>query len=62
MLFGWSWPIALRRLLGLFAFAYAALHFGVWIVLDQFFDWPAMLADIVKRPYITVGMRGARCS
>ena len=56
VLFGWSWPIALRRLLGLFAFAYAALHFGVWIVLDQFFDWPAMLADIVKRPYITVGM------
>jgi sulfoxide reductase heme-binding subunit YedZ len=28
----------------------------VWLVLDQFFDWPAMLADIVKRPYITVGM------
>lgn len=55
-LFGWSWPIALRRLLGLFAFAYATLHFGVWIVLDQFFDWPAMLADVVKRPYITVGM------
>jgi len=56
LLFGWSWPIALRRLLGLFAFAYAALHFGVWIVLDQFFDWPAMWADVVKRPYITVGL------
>jgi sulfoxide reductase heme-binding subunit YedZ len=56
LLLGWSWPIALRRLLGLFAFAYAALHFGVWIVLDQFFDWPAMWADIVKRPYITVGL------
>lgn len=54
--FGWSWPIRLRRLLGLFAFTYAALHFGVWIVLDQFFDWPAMGADIAKRPYITVGM------
>ena len=56
LLLGWSWPIALRRLLGLFAFAYASLHFGVWIVLDQFFDWPAMLTDIAKRPYITVGM------
>ena len=56
LVFGWSWPIALRRLLGLFAFAYATLHFSVWIVLDQFFDWPAMWADILKRPYITVGM------
>jgi sulfoxide reductase heme-binding subunit YedZ len=56
LLFGFSWPIALRRLLGLFAFTYAVLHFGVWIVLDQFFDWPAMLEDILKRPYITVGM------
>jgi len=56
IVFGWSWPIRLRRLLGLFAFTYAALHFGVWIVLDQFFDWPAMAADIAKRPYITVGM------
>jgi sulfoxide reductase heme-binding subunit YedZ len=54
--FGWSWPIALRRLLGLFAFFYAALHLGVWLALDHFFDWPAMAADIVKRPYITVGM------
>jgi sulfoxide reductase heme-binding subunit YedZ len=56
ILLGVSWPITLRRLLGLFAFAYAVLHFGVWLVLDQFFDWPAMVADIVKRPYITVGM------
>ena len=56
ILFGLSWPISLRRLLGLFAFTYACLHFSVWIVLDQFFDWPAMLADILKRPYITVGM------
>jgi sulfoxide reductase heme-binding subunit YedZ len=53
---GWSWPIALRRLLGLFAFAYASLHFCVWLVLDHFFAWKQMGADIVKRPYITVGM------
>ena len=46
----------LRRLLGLFAFFYAPLHFGVWLVLDHFFDWAQMGADIVKRPYITVGM------
>ena len=53
---GLSWPVTLRRLLGLFAFFYASLHFLVWIVLDHFFDWPEMGADIVKRPYITVGM------
>jgi sulfoxide reductase heme-binding subunit YedZ len=56
LLFGLSWPVTLRRLLGLFAFFYASLHFSVWVVLDHFFDWPTMGADIVKRPYITVGM------
>ena len=56
ILFRWSWPIALRRLLGLFAFFYASLHFSVWLVLDHFFAWRQMGADIVKRPYITVGM------
>jgi sulfoxide reductase heme-binding subunit YedZ len=55
ILFGLSWPVTLRRLLGLFAFSYALLHFSVWIVLDHFFDWPTMAADVVKRPYITVG-------
>ena len=56
LLFHWSWPVTLRRLLGLFAFFYASLHFSVWLVLDHFFDWRQMGADIVKRPYITVGM------
>ena len=53
---GLAWQMSLRRLLGLFAFVYAALHFSVWIGLDHFFDWRQMGADIVKRPYITVGM------
>src|SRR5215510_16012846 len=48
ILFGLSWPIALRRLLGLFAFSYVCLHFAVWSVLDFFFDWPRMWADILK--------------
>jgi sulfoxide reductase heme-binding subunit YedZ len=56
ILFGWSWPVTLRRLLGLFAFFYASLHFSVWLVLDHFFNWREMGADILKRPYITVGM------
>ena len=53
---GMAWQMPLRRLLGLFAFAYAAMHFSVWIVLDHFFNWSQMGADVVKRPYITVGM------
>ncbi|MBI3458035.1 MAG: sulfoxide reductase heme-binding subunit YedZ [Candidatus Rokubacteria bacterium] len=56
LLFGLSWPITLRRLLGLFAFSHAVLHFSVWIVIDHFFDWPTMGADIVKRTFITAGM------
>jgi methionine sulfoxide reductase heme-binding subunit len=55
ILFGLSWPVTLRRLLGLFAFAYALLHFSVWLVVDHFFDWPEMAKDVVKRPYVTVG-------
>jgi predicted Zn-dependent peptidase/DMSO/TMAO reductase YedYZ heme-binding membrane subunit len=56
IVFGWGWQMTLRRLLGLFAFVYVCLHLSVWAVLDHFFDWPQMGADIVKRPYITVGM------
>ena len=56
LLFHLSWPAALRRLLGLFAFFYVLLHFSVWLVLDHFFAWSQMGADIAKRPYITVGM------
>jgi len=53
---GLAWPVLLRRLLGLFTFFYASLHFSVWILLDHFFNWDQMLADLVKRRYITVGM------
>lgn len=49
------WLLRLRRMLGLFAFFYASLHFLTWLVVDQFFDWEAILKDIAKRPYITVG-------
>lgn len=51
-----SWQISLRRLLGLFTFFYACLHFSVWILVDHFFNWDQMVIDIVKRRYITVGM------
>jgi sulfoxide reductase heme-binding subunit YedZ len=44
-----------RRMLGLFTFFYACLHFVTYIWLDQFFDPAAIARDIVKRPFITVG-------
>ncbi len=47
-----------RRMLGLFAFFYVCLHFLTWFVLDKFFSFPEMWADIIKRRYITVGMLG----
>ncbi len=47
--------ISMRRMLGLFAFFYAALHFSTYIVLDQFFAFGEIFEDIAKRPYITVG-------
>lgn len=54
-LFKINWLIKLRRMLGLFAFFYAVLHFITYIWLDQFFDWQEILIDIPKRPFITIG-------
>lgn len=48
--------LRLRRMLGLFAFTYALLHFITYAWLDQNLDFHAILADILKRPYITIGM------
>jgi methionine sulfoxide reductase heme-binding subunit len=58
---GWNEVIRVRRMLGLFAFFYASLHMLTWAVLDQFFDLPAMVEDIARRPYITVGMTAFVC-
>ena len=55
---GWNGAIRFRRMIGLFAFFYATLHFLTWLVLDQFFGWEFILADIAKRPYITMGFTG----
>lgn len=52
---GWSELARVRRMLGLFAFFYAVLHFTTYIWVDQFFDLRAIVADIWKRPFITVG-------
>jgi methionine sulfoxide reductase heme-binding subunit len=50
------WLIGWRRMLGLFAFFYGTLHLLTWLWLDKFFDPHEMLADIVKRRFITAGM------
>ena len=52
---GWSGLIKLRRMFGLFCFFYACLHFLIWFWLDQNLDLQAMWADVLKRPFITMG-------
>jgi sulfoxide reductase heme-binding subunit YedZ len=54
-LLNWQWLLRLRRMFGLYAFFYAMLHFAAYVGLDQFFDWHAIMKDVVKRPFITVG-------
>ncbi len=52
---GWNWLQRFRRMLGLFAFFYTLLHFLVWLILDQGVLWSAIVEDIAKRPFITIG-------
>lgn len=52
---GWSWLLRLRRMLGLYAFFYAVVHFLSYVAFDQVFDLGEILKDIAKRPFITVG-------
>ncbi len=52
---GWTHLVRLRRMLGLFAFFYVVLHFSVYVVLDLELNFRTVLADIAKRPYITLG-------
>ena len=55
---GWNSLAPLRRMLGLFAFFYATLHFSTYLVLDFFFAFDLILDDIVERRYITAGFTG----
>lgn len=55
LLTGWNRVVRLRRLLGLFAYFYAVLHFLTWLLLDHQLDWPLMIEDVLERPYITIG-------
>lgn len=51
----WNWLIKLRRMIGLFAFFYVALHFTAFFWFDHFFNVEEMLKDVAKRPFILVG-------
>ena len=53
---GRTWAVGLRRMLGLFAFFYAALHFATYIALDQGFRFGAIAKDVVMRKFIFVGV------
>ncbi len=55
---GWNRLLRFRRMLGLFAFFYIVLHFLTYAVLDQGLDVAVIVEDIIKRPYITLGMTG----
>jgi len=59
---GWNWLAKHRRTLGLYAFAYGLLHLSVWVLLDvqliisEYVGWDVVQKDLLKRPYITIGM------
>lgn len=50
-----AWPIQLRRMLGLYSFFYAVMHFIIFVALDKAFYWDEIIGDILERPYIMFG-------
>ena len=52
---GWNWLSRFRRMLGLFTFFYALLHFLTWLILDQGLLLSAIAEDLLERPFITLG-------
>jgi len=55
---GWNEVIRYRRMLGLFTFWYASLHFSTYIVFDHFFDIRSIADDVIERKYVTAGFLG----
>jgi sulfoxide reductase heme-binding subunit YedZ len=59
---GWNWLAKHRRTLGLLAFVYGVLHLTVWaiidvqLVIDDLVGWDVVKTDLLKRPFITIGM------
>lgn len=52
---GWSWPLRLRRMLGLYTFFYASLHMALYFTLDLELDFYMLGSEVLKRPYLSVG-------
>jgi methionine sulfoxide reductase heme-binding subunit len=52
---GWTWLLRFRRMLGLFCFFYVLLHMMTWVWFDHWFELSALIKDVWKRPFITVG-------
>ena len=52
---GWHWLARFRRMLGLFTFFYAFMHFLAWIVLDRELRLADIVEDLTERPFITIG-------
>ena len=57
-LLGLAWPVRVRRMLGLFCFAYATLHLSWYVGVDQFFDLQILAKDVLKRRFMVVGFVG----
>ena len=57
-LFGWRQPLRYRRTIGLYAFFYAFLHFGVFFGVDYFFNLREVLMLTIEKPYIWLGFSG----
>ena len=55
LLFKWTWPVRVRRTLGVVAFIYVTLHFLTYLCFDLQLDFAALGKDLAKRPFITVG-------
>ena len=53
--FSWSWPLRVRRTLGLFAFFSVVLHFLIYLLFDKNLSLGALLSDVLKRPFIALG-------
>jgi len=52
---GWNWLARFRRMIGLYTFFYALMHFLTWLILDQGVLLSAIVEDLVERPFITIG-------
>jgi len=55
LIFRWTWPIRIRRTLGLFAAWYAFLHFAVYLIFDRSLDVRGVYNDVTQRKFIAVG-------